>query len=301
MPSIPHCDPDHLPADLLALPQFLCWRYEERDGKATKVPVNPRTGRLALTTAPSTWATVEEAWPYARRHGLGLGFVFAATDPFVGIDLDKCIADGRLLPWAWAILAALDSYTEVSPSATGTHTFVRATLPPGGKRAGAVELYDRARFFTLTGARLDYLPPTVEERQAPLAALHARLFPPAPPAPPAASGPVPLRSWDDAEVVQRAMAATNGHKFAQLWLNSGHRYTSESEADAALVSLLAFWTGPDADRIDALFRQSGRMRPKWERASYRDRTIALALKRAEYYRPRAATGGLLVVGSRRGA
>jgi len=37
-------------------------------------------------------------------------------------------------------------------------------------------------------------------------------------------------------------------------------YPSPSEADLALVSLLAFWTGGDAVRIDALFRSSGLMR-----------------------------------------
>jgi hypothetical protein len=41
-------------------------------------------------------------------------------------------------------------------------------------------------------------------------------------------------------------------------------YPSPSEADLALVSLLAFWTGGDAVRIDALFRSSALMRGKWD-------------------------------------
>src|SRR4051794_3325617 len=48
-------------------------------------------------------------------------------------------------------------------------------------------------------------------------------------------------------------------------------------ADLALVRALAFWTGGDPDRIDSLFRQSALMRPKWDRADYRDRTIETAL------------------------
>src|SRR5258706_10087409 len=45
----------------------------------------------------------------------------------------------------------------------------------------------------------------------------------------------------------------------------------------ALCSLLAYWTGNDASRIDSLFRQSGLMRDKWGRQDYRQRTIETAI------------------------
>jgi primase-polymerase (primpol)-like protein len=52
-----------------------------------------------------------------------------------------------------------------------------------------------------------------------------------------------------------------------------------SEADAALCSMLAFWTGRDPQRIDNLFRQSGLCREKWtRREDYRRRTIEHALR-----------------------
>lgn len=284
---VPPFDPENFPTELTHLCSFVAWRYEERDGKATKIPINIHNGRMALTNAPSTWATLDEALPYARAQGYGVGFVFAATDPYVGVDLDKCIGvDGTIAGWAWAIVRGLDSYTEASPSGTGLHCFIRATLPVGGKRKGAIEMYDRLRFFTLTGTRVRELPAEVHPRQSALDTLHASIFPPvAKPSRP--NGPTPLRDWDDAEIVRRAMAASNGHKFAQLWLDRGHAYTSESEADAALCSMLAFWIGPDPARLDDIFRQSARMRPKWERASYRDKTIALALQGATFYSPSA--------------
>src|SRR5262249_40583233 len=58
-------------------------------------------------------------------------------------------------------------------------------------------------------------------------------------------------------------------------------------ADLALCSMLAFWTGGDAEQIDRLFGESKLTRPKWEkRLDYRQRTIAKALKgRTEYYTP----------------
>lgn len=302
MTTVPHFYPDQFPSALLTLPQFVAWRYEERDGKATKLPISVRTGRLALTNAPSTWATLEEVLPYARQHEYGVGFVFTATDPFAGVDLDRCIEAGHILPWAWEIVRTLDSYTEVSPSGTGLKVYITATLPQGRRGWGDGHgMYDRTRFFTLTGVRLDFLPATIEERQAQIDALHAQVFPPAL-ANTEKSGPTPLRSFDDTEIVRRAMSATNGQKFAQLWLNQGHGYVSESEADAALCALLAFWTGPDSARVDALFRQSARMRPKWERASYRDKTLELALKGGTFYTPRpVAAGRLPILHPRKGA
>ena len=61
-------------------------------------------------------------------------------------------------------------------------------------------------------------------------------------------------------------------------------YASRSEADFALASTLAFWCGPDANRIERLMRQSGLTRPKWERRGYLARTIANALEgRTEFY------------------
>jgi hypothetical protein len=49
--------------------------------------------------------------------------------------------------------------------------------------------------------------------------------------------------------------------------------------------MLAFWIGEDAARIDALFRQSGLYREKWERKDYRNRTITEALSgKTEFYK-----------------
>ncbi len=39
-----------------------------------------------------------------------------SQSPFSGIDLDRCIAEGTLQPWAQEIIKALDTYTEYSPS-----------------------------------------------------------------------------------------------------------------------------------------------------------------------------------------
>lgn len=55
------------------------------------------------------------------------------------------------------------------------------------------------------------------------------------------------------------------------------RYPSQSEADLALCSSLAWWTNNDVDRVDRMFRSSGLYRDKWERPDYRESTIQEAL------------------------
>ena len=73
---------------------------------------------------------------------------------------------GEIKPWARQIIIGLNSYTEVSPSGTGLHIFVRGHLPDKGQKRGPIELYDRERYFTVTGAHLPETPTTIEERQA---------------------------------------------------------------------------------------------------------------------------------------
>ena len=95
----------------------------------------------------------------------------------------------------------------------------------------------------------------------------------------------------DAEVLERARNARNGAEFERLFAGDLGIYSSRSEADLALVSRLLFWTSGDAHQADALFRQSGLMRSKWDRKSgagtYGQRTITYALRSAsDLYKPR---------------
>ena len=93
--SIIDFNPDGIPAELKELPQWVCWRLEEQDGKKPKkVPLNPQTGRKAKTNNPRTWGTFDQAMEYSQSHMTdgccGVGFVFSKDDPYAGIDLDKC-------------------------------------------------------------------------------------------------------------------------------------------------------------------------------------------------------------------
>jgi hypothetical protein len=277
--------------DMQDLRQWLCWRSEERDGKPTKIPYSPLTRQRASSTTPNTWAGYEEALRACEEHGYGgIGFVFTSEDDLCGVDLDGCLnPDTREIePWARIIIEELDSYTEISPSGTGVHVLVRATLPEGRNRKGRFETYDRDRYFTVTGKHLAGTPQTIEGRQEELRAVVRRVFGEESTnghAKPVAATELVDNGLSDSEVIQKALAASNGARFSRLWNGDTSGYGSHSEADLALCGMLAFWTGGDAARIDILFRQSGLYRKKWERKDYRNRTISEALSgKTEFYK-----------------
>jgi putative DNA primase/helicase len=153
--------PENIPEELARRPQWVVWRYEERDGKATKVPYGPKTGLRASTTDLMTWDTFDGAvGVYRGSEGLydGIGFVFSGDDPYAGIDLDGCRdpESGDVEPWAREILDRVGDvgYVEASPSGTGIHIIVEGAVRDGGMRRGNVEMYSRGRFFTITGETL---------------------------------------------------------------------------------------------------------------------------------------------------
>ncbi|WP_197052511.1 phage NrS-1 polymerase family protein [Halobellus rufus] len=304
-------EPEAIPETLRERDQWVCWREEERDGKPTKIPVTPGAGRFASATESETWASFEAALDYSEtEHADGVGFVFTDDDPIVGIDLDDCRdpETGDVDDDAQDIIARLDSYTEVSPSGTGYHVLITGTLPDGRNRRGSVELYDTARFFTVTGDHVERTPTRVARRQDALTAIHREYVQEAErdtaseseqrggaaarsPTTGAADVDVDL---EDEDLLEKARNASNGEKFERLWNGNTVGYDSQSEADMALCCLLAFWTGGDRTQMEQLFRQSGLMREKWDEVHYADgstygeKTIERAIATtSEFYDPDA--------------
>jgi putative DNA primase/helicase len=289
-------DLGRIPPELKARPQWVVWRIENRDGKPTKVPYTPATpGKKAKADDPGTWSTFEKAQGAAQTNGFsGVGYEFSFYDPYCGIDLDKCRnpETGEIESWAKGIIRRLNSYTEISPSGRGVHVLVKGKLPPGGsRRKGQVEMYDFGRYFTMTGLHLEGTPTSIEDRQTELTALHTETFRQEKKEAPKDSGPSPSIDLADSELLDRAHGAANGEKFGKLWRGDWSEYPSQSEADLALCSMLAFWTGPDPTRIDRLLRQSGLYRKdKWSRptagSTYGAKTIEKALTQPkEFYTP----------------
>lgn len=107
-----------LPDAITTRDQWVCWRTQERDGKLTKVPINPYTSLFGSATDSDSWSAFETACETVEQGSAdGIGFVFTDEDPFVGVDLDDCRVPetGTLTDPAEQIVDELDSYTEVSP------------------------------------------------------------------------------------------------------------------------------------------------------------------------------------------
>lgn len=310
---------DELPETLLGYDQWVCWTEKERDGKLTKIPVDPNTGRYASATDSETWSSFETARSRAEADGLsGLGFVFTDDDPLVGVDLDDCRVPetGTALDWAEQIVDMLDSFTEVSPSGTGFHVILEGTLHGDRSRKGDVEIYETARFFTMTGAHVDGTPTTIEARTEELETVYEAFVAPDQEVNPDSSGtdgssPVqnkkassstgdgssdPVVDLSDEALLSKARNAKNGKKFDRLWRGNTRGYESQSEADMALCALLAFWTGSDMQRMDRLFRDSGLMREKWNEvhfsdgSTYGEKTVErAAMAVTDHYEPENAS------------
>jgi hypothetical protein len=291
--------PEGIPAYLRERPQWVVWAYTRRDNAWTKTPFDANSGRKARVNDPRTWADFNTALAaYKGRKMAGLGYVF--MDGESGVDLDACrdAATGEVRPWAVEIVAALDSYAEVSPSATGAKAFLVGRKPDGPCRkkfeSGEIEIYGKGRFFAVTGHHLDAAPATVNERGEQLTALCEKVFGDKTERSKGGASP---RQGDghpeDDEVLRRAAGAKNGAKFLALWGGSTAEYGGDdSRADAALCSMLAFWCRRDAAQVDRLFRRSGLMRGKWDERhgekTYGQLTVAYAVEHChEVYEPRA--------------
>ena len=269
--------------------------------------MSPHDGSLADSTSPKTWGTFDDAVEACQGDSslAGVGFVFTADDPYCGVDLDNSIdAEGNIKPWAVDLLAKLDSYAEVSPSNRGLKVFIKANKP--GKRCrkayhdGGIEIYDRDRFFTVTGKRLPNDPSDINLRQQSLDLVYASVFGGDEPGSAVSPnrGPSPPNddrvsvALSDNEIIELACKKPRtGDKFRSLWDgNWNDHYNSASEADSSVVFTLAYYT-KDAAQIDRIFRQSKLMRSKWDQLhgseTYGATTIEKALSKVtKQYTPK---------------
>ena len=295
-----------IPGEMKALPNWILYRLEDRGGeKPTKVPYTVG-GSCAKTNDPSTWATFDAALAAFQRGGYaGLGFVFTGT-PYVGIDIDGCVdpAIGKASPEAQDAVRILSSYAELSQSRKGLHIIIKGTLPAGRRRNGAFEMYGEGspRYFAMTGELWDGLS-VILENQAAIDEVHRKYIQPeekdrtatkaaatptrAPQMQPAGDG--------DEQLLNKARR-TDPVLDALYRGDWKGRYPSQSEADLALCSKLAFWFQKDAVRIDRIFRQSSLFRAKWDEkhfgdgSTYGQKTVEMAISGCrDVYVPKAGS------------
>jgi putative DNA primase/helicase len=237
----------------------------------------------------------------------GAGFVFNYADGLTGIDFDNCVNSetGEIRADIQEIITRVNSYTEITPSRSGVHIFVRGwQFPIGpsgeqGSKVGKAEIYSGKRYFTVTGNHVVGTPTTIQHRD--LGWLYERI--------------VKNREFFEARVksenssasfsesscvvtiknpglmttkyntlmkgaILRSKDTTGSTDFAIEDDAQILEYESQSSADYALLRLIIDRLNTeDTDKIKEEFRNSPLgERPKADREDYLDHTIIKLLK-----------------------
>lgn len=280
---------NEIPAELKALPQWILWKSELRNNKPTKVPYQV-DGEMAQANNRRTWSTFASAVKfYLEGDYDGIGFVFSRQDNYIGVDIDKCVVDGKPNTFATEIIDTLDSYTEFSPSGKGIHIIIKGNLPQSVLGTGrkntkhGLEIYSYGRYFSFTGNRENSN--EVYERTDEIAEVFEQYFDDSD-----IQGRVNLAEFEKDEIKisnealwERMFRSKNGDEIRSLYngnlINGDH-----SSSDLALCNHLAFWTGKSSTRMDTMFRETALMRDKWDvihfretNETYGERTIGTAI------------------------
>ena len=273
------------PTALTSLRQWVVFSVRYLDnGKKKVMPFNPKASTVLKAASHSdsrTWGTFEEAQAAQEKDpSLYLGL---ALENLVGIDFDTAINESELANQT-LIYNSVVSYTEQSMSGKGAHIICYGTIPYGVKR-GHVEIYGRTegvgspRFFIMTGKPIPGRPTEVLDCNDIVNTIVKE-----------AGDDRPFdiehdeeQKRSDEDIYNQCVNSSNGAKFKQLWDGDFSDYSSQSEADFALLNFLAFATHNN-EQTRRLFRLS-RLgdRQKADRDDYLDSMIGRI--RAEQHKP----------------
>ena len=286
---------NNLPSELRQNGRFCSWQYESVKGRLTKMPYR-LDGHRARSTVREDFCDFDTMIAHIgklnqgkRTVGLGLGIF----DGFCAVDIDHCVEGGKLSEMAVDIINTMDSYTEYSPSGEGIRIIFRAAFDYDkgryyiNKREIGLEIYVSGctnKYVTLTGNTIRKV--GVNERTAELKALLEYYMKKPETEYKLPDDFEPHSYLTDEQVLEKAMNG-RARRFMKLYKEGDFSdYGSQSEADLALCSMLAFWCGGDTDQMDRLFRESALYREKWERDDYSERTMNMAVNGChEFYKP----------------
>jgi hypothetical protein len=273
---------ENLPASLRASHRWLVWKYGEKEnakGKKPKLPVDLQSGRCVdkANAACYSFADVAAATGYE-----GIGFL--PVHPYIGIDLDNCIADGVLSEFAKKVVQHCNSYTELSPSGKGLRIWVKGNAPKVVDASGAphcravkdglIEIYPdspSSNYLTCTGDQVEGSPADVralsdEEIRQLYAFAH--------------------KPETKERAVTTAPRLTRLQRFNLLSLGQWQGLQpSQSEADLEYCCFLAEARDCDRVQMDADFRRSPLFREKWDHQrganTYGNNTLDLAIQKTK--------------------
>ena len=247
------------------------------NGHDNKKPLDPRSGLLmkwkqdpCFTNLADTFtnlAGVRKANPDMRFEVGALlkdGLIMLDIDNIYNEIVNKDNPDGLL---AKLHQLTKGTYCEISQSNKGVHFFFTATKTRKEIRNDKYELYDSNRWATLTGNTLWATSEIKRLSEQEMKQLEQFLWgDPKPEKPKSANTEPSNAEFTDADIkklLNKAINAKNGDKFSALYNNEAIS-DDVSADDMSFALMLAFWTQKNAKMMDAIFRQSKRMRDKWD-------------------------------------
>jgi putative DNA primase/helicase len=248
---------ENIPQELKALPIWVGFRFvPQKDKKPKKEPIDAVTGKHARSNDPKTWHTFDELSRKLTSSSLMRSVLRLLSLISSAILTIQCgmyrVAFGEENNLGFPELCGILS------SKTGIHIVGKGKIPRDRKFTTLdVEMYSGTRFFTFTGDLIPGCPSEI--RDVDISKLYDDLV-----------------NLDEANkkkdlLFKRIKKSNDSEAFFALyegrWQES---YPSQSEADLAFCNKLAFWTGKDPVLMNALFRQSGLMRPKWDEKHFSD-------------------------------
>ena len=162
---------DAIPPELAQRPQWLLWRFEVKRGqsKPLKVPYWTtgvrRSGVQGSDGDRAKLGTLEQArLAYDQGGYSGVGFAFLPGDGLIGIDIDGAIdlETGEVSQRLQAIIEAVASYTEYSPSGRGAHIIAAGETTTNKCNEIGLEIFAGRQYFTFTGNHWSGTPQTVQ-------------------------------------------------------------------------------------------------------------------------------------------
>lgn len=285
--------PDQLPNTMKQMRQ---WCLAGND----KHPLNTKGYAIDVTNIDNA-VSFEDAKKAAKEKSCaGIGFILSAESHIIVVDVDHCINGNDFNDLATELLGTINTYTELSQSATGLHLiFVDNEIPKDFTgRHGPIEIYSSKRYFSLTGWKLPNKPDDLVTLNGMTKHLLEEYFPIKDFVTNNSDEILEKHSYapiqTDAQVLQ---SLQHNDKFQRLYYKGDiSGYPSQSEADGALMLLLATATAMNADQMRRLFSQSALgKRDKWvNRVWYQNYLITGAINFSTLNNPSVVAAFTLV-------
>lgn len=259
-----------IPEELKELPQWVLWRAEWNDKRQQyeKVPYS-FGGYRASSTNKDTWTifdAIHNLYEENNRYD-GIGFMLSDNDKYIVLDIDNAIDENGQINSDLALEMTELTYCEISPSGSGLHCFFKGELPEQRKKKRSdldIELYDNARFMTVTGEPVGQS--EICEEQEILNNLLERFFKEEQNFETTLTyDPNHKSELSDDEVIDLMFKSKQKDKISDLLKgNFEKHFASASEAVQSLLHYLAFYTGKDKQQMERIFLNYNNLTDKWD-------------------------------------